>query len=780
MKKEAVMKTMSLSLSLAIVLMSPGLNCWATLSETVNVPRASVDVVPAGLNAQMQSIGEGSAQNFLSKDLLSVSANDALEKTEGPSFRRKPESSKSKILDLGVQIVAVTKAEQAAGVGVTNNKISGLKATLAHHAARGIQAIQKFHQAVLNHIANWSNLFDGSRLQPALAGYGMNSIPKFPPFLRVSREAKNLYLKESSANGADNGSKAESSVPAPGQESPSQVITKLTAEQLAKFKQLADFASSPANTTNTTTPNHNVILAGQPGAYKFFYKGELGTGGSGFAMVSSNEIQPDKNFEMYHLPINESGSFYTEYGLTHMTFEKTETPLLDSQQAQQIIKDNIAFWMAYQIPGSIAGEASAPKATTPNNSIETTGSMIVTMWPQVAVAKIQELKLAEIRVFQNGGFQTVAVTEDLLGQIAQGIFQAAYKQDKPNDIWLVKQGASVNEASAPKATTPNNSIETTGSMIVTMWPQMAVAKIQELKLAEIRVFQNGGFQTVAVTEDLLGQIAQGIFQAAYKQDKPNDIWLVRQGAGANEASAPKAATPNSGSSNKGKIIAGLAIGTVLAAFAPASAFAATVHAALGVGGTLASGVTGGIIGAIVGGAVGVMVAFLYTNQLVKKTGDGDSGMAIMLFAPVFGLIGAVVGGVVGFIGLPLLIAHFMSQTAAFLAPKAVYAATLTAAHAAPALAAHATASRAALAAGVGGLIGIAQVLEKIRARIGAGMSQADALKESGGIKGILTMGLRYAMLLGVAGLIWALVFGPANAAIGPIVLLMLWLASRIH
>ncbi len=691
MKKEAVMKTMSLSLSLAIVLMSPGLNCWATLSETVNVPRASVDVVPAGLNAQMQSIGEGSAQNFLSKDLLSVSANDALEKTEGPSFRRKPESSKSKILDLGVQIVAVTKAEQAAGVGVTNNKISGLKATLAHHAARGIQAIQKFHQAVLNHIANWSNLFDGSRLQPALAGYGMNSIPKFPPFLRVSREAKNLYLKESSANGADNGSKAESSVPAPGQESPSQVITKLTAEQLAKFKQLADFASSPANTTNTTTPNHNVILAGQPGAYKFFYKGELGTGGSGFAMVSSNEIQPDKNFEMYHLPINESGSFYTEYGLTHMTFEKTETPLLDSQQAQQIIKDNIAFWMAYQIPGSIAGEASAPKATTPNNSIETTGSMIVTMWPQVAVAKIQELKLAEIRVFQNGGFQTVAVTEDLLGQIAQGIFQAAYKQDKPNDIWL-----------------------------------------------------------------------------------------VRQGAGANEASAPKAATPNSGSSNKGKIIAGLAIGTVLAAFAPASAFAATVHAALGVGGTLASGVTGGIIGAIVGGAVGVMVAFLYTNQLVKKTGDGDSGMAIMLFAPVFGLIGAVVGGVVGFIGLPLLIAHFMSQTAAFLAPKAVYAATLTAAHAAPALAAHATASRAALAAGVGGLIGIAQVLEKIRARIGAGMSQADALKESGGIKGILTMGLRYAMLLGVAGLIWALVFGPANAAIGPIVLLMLWLASRIH
>ena len=680
MKKEAAMKTMSLSLSLAIVLMSPGLNCWATLSETVNVPRASVDVVPVDSfnNALVPETNfsfkdaDVSVAETVTQDAVQLKATDGIEaeKTAERSFKN-------------VNPVATS--------GITQNQARGFKETLAHHAARGIQAIQKFHQAVLNHIANWSNLFDGSRLQPALAGYGMNSIPKFPPFLRVSREAKNLYLKESSANGADNGSKAESSVPAPGQESPSQVITKLTAEQLAKFKQLADFASSPANTTNTTTPNHNVILAGQPGAYKFFYKGELGTGGSGFAMVSSNEIQPDKNFEMYHLPINESGSFYTEYGLTHMTFEKTETPLLDSQQAQQIIKDNIAFWMAYQIPGSIAGEASAPKATTPNNSIETTGSMIVTMWPQ-----------------------------------------------------------------------------------------MAVAKIQELKLAEIRVFQNGGFQTVAVTEDLLGQIAQGIFQAAYKQDKPNDIWLVRQGAGANEASAPKAATPNSGSSNKGKIIAGLAIGTVLAAFAPASAFAATVHAALGVGGTLASGVTGGIIGAIVGGAVGVMVAFLYTNQLVKKTGDGDSGMAIMLFAPVFGLIGAVVGGVVGFIGLPLLIAHFMSQTAAFLAPKAVYAATLTAAHAAPALAAHATASRAALAAGVGGLIGIAQVLEKIRARIGAGMSQADALKESGGIKGILTMGLRYAMLLGVAGLIWALVFGPANAAIGPIVLLMLWLASRIH
>ena len=177
MKKEAVMKTISWMLSLAIVLMSPGLNCWAEMSETFHQIPTGVEIVPTGLNAQMQSIGEGSMQNFLSKDLLSVSANDVLEKTEGPSFRRKPESSKSKILDLGVQIAAVTKAEQAAGAGVTNNKISGFKAILAHHAARGIQAIQKFHQAVLNHIANWSSLFDGLSLHPALAGTSFSVIP---------------------------------------------------------------------------------------------------------------------------------------------------------------------------------------------------------------------------------------------------------------------------------------------------------------------------------------------------------------------------------------------------------------------------------------------------------------------------------------------------------------------------------------------------------------------------------------------------------------------------
>ncbi len=125
---------------------------------------------------------------------------------------------------------------------------------------------------------------------------------------------------------------------------------------------------------------------------------------------------------------------------------------------------------------------------------------------------------------------------------------------------------------------------------------------------------------------------------------------------------------------------------------PHLALAVTAHAALGVGGTLASGVVGGILGAIVGAAIGVMAAFLYTDHLVKKTGDGDAGMAIMLFAPVFGGIGAVVGGLAGFIGLSLLIAHFAFHALAFLAP--VYAASSAiAVHAAPIATSHLTGTK---------------------------------------------------------------------------------------
>ncbi len=214
MKKEAAMKTMSLSLSLAIVLMSPGLNCWATLSETVNVPRASVDVVPVDSfnNALVPETNfsfkdaDVSVAETVTQDAVQLKATDGIEaeKTAERSFKN-------------VNPVATS--------GITQNQARGFKETLAHHAARGIQAIQKFHQAVLNHIAGWSNLFDGSRFHPALALAGdAGYVPQAASSLR---EAKNLYLEEASANGVDNGSTVEAAVPAPN--APSNLKTQIDA-----------------------------------------------------------------------------------------------------------------------------------------------------------------------------------------------------------------------------------------------------------------------------------------------------------------------------------------------------------------------------------------------------------------------------------------------------------------------------------------------------------------------------------------------------------------------
>ncbi len=60
-------------------------------------------------------------------------------------------------------------------------------------------------------------------------------------------------------------------------------------------------------------------------------------------------------------------------------------------------------------------------------------------------------------------------------------------------------------------------------------PEKGAAKIRELKLTQIRVVPLYGLikvsMTVPVTEDLLQQVLQGVFQVAYKGDAPNFIWL---------------------------------------------------------------------------------------------------------------------------------------------------------------------------------------------------------------------------------------------------------------
>ena len=158
-----MLKTISWTLSLSIVLMSPGFNCWAALSETVSGPNAGVDLVPANMNARMQNIGDNSAANFLNVESFEIPAKElgTVPNSISVTPTKVGVQSHKILLDSGLRIAGVTtKADR--------KPQSGFKATLAHHAAKIMKATQKIRQAVKNHIAgkiaNWSNFFDGANL----------------------------------------------------------------------------------------------------------------------------------------------------------------------------------------------------------------------------------------------------------------------------------------------------------------------------------------------------------------------------------------------------------------------------------------------------------------------------------------------------------------------------------------------------------------------------------------------------------------------------------------
>ena len=107
-------------------------------------------------------------------------------------------------------------------------------------------------------------------------------------------------------------------------------------------------------------------------------------------------------------------------------------------------------------------------------------------------------------------------------------------------------------------------------------------------------------------------------------------------------------TPNSGSSNKGKIIAGLAIGTLALAFMPHLAPAAALTAAHAAPMAAAHSATHHVLLGIAEGIGGLVLGVL---DAILKSG---SSMAAMPLALTFGSIGLITGGLVGFFGLPLL------------------------------------------------------------------------------------------------------------------------------
>ena len=623
---------MSLSLSLAIVLMSPGFNCWAAFSETVSGPNARVDLVPVNMNARMQNIGDNSAANFLDTESPEMPAKElgTVPNSISVTPTKVGVQSHKILLDSGLRIAGVTtKADR--------KPQSGFKATLTKHAAKIMKATQKIRQAVKNHIAgkiaNWSNLFDGASLHPAYAGMGMNSLPK-TPFIREAKDL-NILEADSGLDGPIPGAKNES-VPAP--------------------------QSSPKGTS--------LSEANLPGVYQGNF---VALDIRDFFTIALNA---DKTFEYYG-----EGAYVKTMG------------------ADLAARGRWSF---------SDGEIRLDYDQAP-----------VDQAPYVQKIDVSRQTLESLQKGVSGGIGLPAAVPMDIG-IYDGTTQKADNRSglqKTNERpWLVKLKYILGFSILPKNSNSND---------VSIWKESAVA----LKFAVSLTVKLIGFAVYAALSPIWMPIRTIIRRIKSLVGKKNQI----------SADAQRSKIP-------GIFIIGaaVAVGAILMSLLwPHLALAASVHAAMGVGGVLATGllgIVGGIGGVIVGGLGGYYAGFRYAVK--TKAGDG-----VMIIAPVFAMIGAAVLGIMGFFGLPLLVMHFVSHAAAFLAPQAVYAATLTAAHAAPVAAAHSHATLY-IGAGIGGVI--AAIAGVVIALMSAGLSDtpetsAQAFKNA---------------------LIFALAFGALGAVIG--------------
>ena len=343
-----MLKTISWTLSLSIVLMSPGFNCWAALSETVSGPNAGVDLVPANMNARMQNIGDNSAANFLNVESFEIPAKElgTVPNSISVTPTKVGVQSHKIFLDSGLRIAGVTtKADR--------KPQSGFKATLTKHAAKITQAAKNIRQAVKNHIAgkiaNWRRIFDGASFHPALALAGAAG---YLPQAASSLRKANLYL----ATINDVSSKAE--VPAPGQKAdvpgpltPSFPVQRtLTQEEMAKFKQLIDFAITQEQSTILIQSYPSERDAWGQGLTPM-YDDQQGGRFLGTAIYVIHKFMDDdksvKTETVDAFLIKPDGTV----GDSQVIDDK-KTASLENPEVQRRLNKDISFWMNYEIPGA--------------------------------------------------------------------------------------------------------------------------------------------------------------------------------------------------------------------------------------------------------------------------------------------------------------------------------------------------------------------------------------------------------------------------------------------
>ncbi len=190
------------------------------------------------------------------------------------------------------------------------------------------------------------------------------------------------------------------------------------------------------------------------------------------------------------------------------------------------------------------GSSQVQPPASSSNKIETLGGFIVSMFPSQTVQYIQNHRLTQVTLkYDDHGqikTQTLEVNAELLNQIGNGEYQGAVNQGT-GDFWLTY--------AVPRLAPPANGSAQEGSpFVVTLPSEKGAAKIRELKLTQIEIVPPHGIirvgKTVPVTEDLLQQVLQGVFQVAYDGNKPNNIWLMGPieqtvGGGEKNNSAPK-------------------------------------------------------------------------------------------------------------------------------------------------------------------------------------------------------------------------------------------------
>ncbi len=202
MKNKLVMKTASWTLSLALIVMSPGVNCYAAMAE---MSSHQIETVPLGIGNGMTALGADSADNFLNAESPEMPADDVSAKIKEPLLIYiRSEVSLPNPLESGRK----PESRESMRLG------SGFKAMLAKPAARVVKMTRNIRQAVLNHISNgnaiWSHLFDGG-LQPA---YGYANAPVQGRFSLSNRPAFQLNTFQETASGTG-GVQAEPPAPVP-------------------------------------------------------------------------------------------------------------------------------------------------------------------------------------------------------------------------------------------------------------------------------------------------------------------------------------------------------------------------------------------------------------------------------------------------------------------------------------------------------------------------------------------------------------------------------------